>query len=246
MQRRIEGELESIHAQRGLDIEEEVPVFDEVFTAMEKISNVSPAESKVGEPENNQAAGVPDDRGRCPSDQLLCANEAECYHSLRKCNKVVDCSDASDEAGCSCKSYLITERLCDGYEDCENGERHNRYLDESCKILNLPTILFLLGEDEEFCDAPEGKVNCGDEGGTYVYQDELCDNIIDCPNARDERNCFALAPVEDPITNYNVTATPHSKVFQNMVSAPRLLRCHGFLFHSRVFYTGGQIMNSIP
>lgn len=39
----------------------------------------------------------------------------------KRCNKIVDCQDATDEENCKCIDYLINirpEAICDGITDC--------------------------------------------------------------------------------------------------------------------------------
>ena len=122
---KYESDLNLINAKEAIDAEE-LPTFGEIFNALEETSSVSSAQSKFGDTDKNIEAVTPNANGECPKDQLACDNGAECYHAIRKCNKFVDCSDGSDEVDCNCKSYLIGERLCDGYEDCENGE-HRKF-----------------------------------------------------------------------------------------------------------------------
>lgn len=44
--------------------------------------------------------------------------------SDRKCDRISDCEDGSDEDNCSCKEFLghtFPEAICDGILDCKDG-----------------------------------------------------------------------------------------------------------------------------
>uniref|UniRef100_A0AAV2LQC2 Low-density lipoprotein receptor n=1 Tax=Knipowitschia caucasica TaxID=637954 RepID=A0AAV2LQC2_KNICA len=73
-------------------------------------------------------------RPTCRPDEFQC-NDGACVHGSRQCNKVFDCRDQSDEAGCEtenecegptkfkCKTggCIGAEKVCDARNDCKDG-----------------------------------------------------------------------------------------------------------------------------
>nr|CAD7205300.1 unnamed protein product [Timema douglasi] len=62
---------------------------------------------------------LPDD---CPPGQVACSGDTRCVTESQWCDGEVHCVDASDEKSCSCQERVDSNRLCDGYFDCPQGE----------------------------------------------------------------------------------------------------------------------------
>lgn len=155
-------------------------------------ANCQPKEEKKTPPAGGLATG------QCHDWMFKCGN-GECIPSWWKCDGVKDCSDNSDEFGCStetetsrapvkptppavkdkCKvthfhcdsGECIAKRfLCDGTPDCPNGE------------------------DERGCPAdskkrcPPGKFRCISDGSCLPIE-KFCDKVPHCPDGSDERHC---------------------------------------------------------
>lgn len=129
------------------------------------------------------AAGMARSVGQCQVNEIECANGVGCYIEEERCDRIMHCSDKSDELDCTCRQYISSDKLCDSFLDCKNGE------------------------DEDDCGCPKGQFNCGLET-KCIPNSRVCDNIIDCENGLDESNCAALAPLSGGLLNPNVTGSP--------------------------------------
>ncbi|KAI4503887.1 hypothetical protein M0802_001290 [Mischocyttarus mexicanus] len=103
--------------------------------------------------------------------QLLLQN----IHISKRCNKIVDCEDGTDEVNCTCKDTLSLyqpEAICNGYIDCadETDERN-------CNICT---------EDQFLCSRSK----------TCIPKSKKCDTKFDCPLKEDELDCFTLSDNE--------------------------------------------------
>ncbi|XP_043936973.1 sortilin-related receptor [Protopterus annectens] len=92
--------------------------------------------------------------GKCRSFQFQCQHEQKCIPSWKKCDGRLDCTDGSDEIGCSTSSTLfcvngtacedgetclqLTER-CDGVLDCTDGSDERNCTDDTTvyKVRNI-------------------------------------------------------------------------------------------------------------
>ncbi|XP_060524589.1 serine protease nudel-like [Cylas formicarius] len=104
-------------------------------------------------------------------DYFRCTSLLQAIPLKKKCNKILDCEDGSDEINCACADYVKTQdplAICDGIRDCSDGS------------------------DEVNC------VKCNDH--EYVCQftqkcipaEKRCDGNFDCLQKEDELNCAAL------------------------------------------------------
>ncbi|WKY15744.1 hypothetical protein Q1695_000884 [Nippostrongylus brasiliensis] len=118
---------------------------------------------------------------RCNAWEFACDDGQSCVHSAKKCDRVPDCSDGSDESPTLCRnvgpnqwpcddsaSTIDRDLLCNGQLDCEDGsdERHCR------------------------CSSPSSELDCGAfplvTGGECVNRRLACDGFPDCENGADE------------------------------------------------------------
>ncbi|OXA53017.1 Serine protease nudel [Folsomia candida] len=103
------------------------------------------------------------------------------YKLLLLFKGTVHCGDASDETDCTCLDRVGSKKICDGLEDCPNGE------DElgcglGCK------------EDEMSCSTGRTLAS------HCIKISQRCDGIIDCfPTHSDEKECFRVSTL-DPKT----------------------------------------------
>ncbi|XP_017777496.1 PREDICTED: serine protease nudel-like [Nicrophorus vespilloides] len=105
--------------------------------------------------------------------RFLCTRMLEIIPLAKKCDKVIDCQDGTDEEFCTCSDYLKNthpEAICDGVTDCKDLS------------------------DESNCG------NCASDGEFYcrlsricIPLEKRCDNTVDCPQNEDEWDCFALS-----------------------------------------------------
>ncbi|XGW32859.1 hypothetical protein V3C99_017403 [Haemonchus contortus] len=117
----------------------------------------------------------------CASWEFACDDGQSCIHSAKKCDRVPDCADGSDESPSLCRnvgpdrwpcddsaSTIDRMLLCNGQVDCEDGsdERHCR------------------------CPSPASDLDCGAFplmiGGECVKRRLMCDGFPDCENGADE------------------------------------------------------------
>uniref|UniRef100_A0A6P7FDM3 Serine protease nudel-like n=1 Tax=Diabrotica virgifera virgifera TaxID=50390 RepID=A0A6P7FDM3_DIAVI len=88
----------------------------------------------------------------------------------KKCNKIVDCEDGSDESHCKCVDYVRSHNpkaVCDGITDCHDLS------DEQCVICL---------ETEYYCRLSQKCINIT----------QRCDGKADCSKGEDEWDCVAL------------------------------------------------------
>ncbi|XP_054006397.1 serine protease nudel [Hylaeus anthracinus] len=90
----------------------------------------------------------------------------------KRCDRVADCEDSTDEINCTCKEYLTNLKptaICDGYVDCDDKTD-----EKGCKICS---------DDEFFCRTSR----------TCIPLAKKCDGQFDCEHSEDELDCFTLS-----------------------------------------------------
>lgn len=102
----------------------------------------------------------------CPCKSYFCNITNRCL--MFKCQ----CPDPVVQTTCPCQGFrcknkqcVSKERVCDEYEDCDDGS--DEYNCQKCK---------------------KGQVKCV-KGGQCIQREWLCDGYPDCPEGADEENC---------------------------------------------------------
>ncbi|XP_075155739.1 terribly reduced optic lobes isoform X4 [Haematobia irritans] len=128
----------------------------------------------------------------CSSSEFKCRN-GMCIDASRRCDGYKDCPDNDDEdercpVVCSNDQYLCRDGItcisegimCDGTEDCVDGDD-----EEHCDSSGDNRRIGDDNEDEEYCRYNEFRC---DNGQCILYR-EVCDNIYDCSDYSDEKDC---------------------------------------------------------
>nr|KAF7429288.1 hypothetical protein H0235_005686 [Vespula pensylvanica] len=103
---------------------------------------------------------------------FTCQLLLQSIHISKRCDKIIDCEDGTDELNCTCKETLSQyrpEAICDGYVDCEDKTDEN-----DCKICS---------DDQFLCTRSK----------TCIPLSKKCDAKYDCPLKEDELDCFILS-----------------------------------------------------
>ncbi|XP_050314340.1 serine protease nudel isoform X2 [Anthonomus grandis grandis] len=102
----------------------------------------------------------------------------------KRCNKMFDCEDGSDEIDCTCSDYINavdSSAICDGVVDC-----HDASDERNCVTCN---------KTQYTCSLSQKCINLS----------QRCDGNVDCPQNEDELNCATLS------NGYIVTLDKDSK-----------------------------------
>ncbi|XP_041360608.1 uncharacterized protein LOC121376891 [Gigantopelta aegis] len=111
----------------------------------------------------------------CPSGSMRCVSENYCLKSDRFCDRIVDCTDASDEAGCKCTEdefkcpdgpCIPKSKTCDRTVDCKDGSDESAVCDSKVGVS---------------CDFEDSFV-CGYNINTTTYKWERHSGPTDTPN----------------------------------------------------------------
>ncbi|XP_045026749.1 LOW QUALITY PROTEIN: serine protease nudel [Daphnia magna] len=110
----------------------------------------------------------------CSVDQFTCSKVFQCVELSQKCNRIIDCTDGTDESSCSCADYLKgtgnSELLCDNHIDCSDFS------------------------DEAGCwTCPSGEYYSLASSQCIPYTD-MCDNRVQHEQGDDESQCLTLIP----------------------------------------------------
>ncbi|XP_078053187.1 serine protease nudel [Augochlora pura] len=103
---------------------------------------------------------------------FVCSKMLQTIPISKRCDKVVDCEDSTDELNCTCKDFLVNVKptsICDGYIDCDDKSD-----EKDCEIC---------AKDEFYCR----------ETKTCISSAKHCDGVFDCGFMEDERDCFTLS-----------------------------------------------------
>ncbi|XP_076624870.1 serine protease nudel isoform X2 [Colletes latitarsis] len=102
---------------------------------------------------------------------FACRSMLQSISMDKRCDRVIDCEDSTDEINCTCKEYLMNVKptaICDGYTDCDDGTD-----EEDCRICS---------ESEFFCRSSK----------VCIPISKKCDGQFDCERNEDELDCFTL------------------------------------------------------
>ncbi|XP_014217157.1 serine protease nudel-like [Copidosoma floridanum] len=119
---------------------------------------------------------------QCPVSSTSCASGKQCVLKSRWCDNVVDCGDASDEAGCSCRDRIRKDRVCDGYFDCPLEE-------DELGCFGCPKDSLHCNIDAALDPQPGVK----DNSTNCFRAKERCDGRRQCTNGKDEKDCSILS-----------------------------------------------------
>ncbi|KZC07967.1 Serine protease nudel [Dufourea novaeangliae] len=119
--------------------------------------------------ENNESSSMAPIEARTT---FTCSRFLQTIPINKRCNRIVDCEDNTDEKNCTCKDFLLNLKptaICDGYVDCDDQTD-----EKDCQIC---------AENEFFCKTSR----------TCIDAAKMCDGNIDCEFMDDEKDCFALS-----------------------------------------------------
>lgn len=107
-----------------------------------------------------------------PPTIFTCSKLLQTIPIGKRCDRVVDCEDSTDEVNCTCKDFLANVKpsaICDGYVDCDDKSD-----EQNCEICS---------QDEFYCRVTKDCISGA----------KKCDGHSDCPFMEDELDCFTLS-----------------------------------------------------
>ncbi|XP_075585755.1 uncharacterized protein LOC124495271 isoform X3 [Dermatophagoides farinae] len=127
----------------------------------------------------------------CKVNEFACLNashDRQCVRFEAICDRIIDCSDGSDELQCRCADYLLRDethrhKLCDGVIDCADLSDETVTCGPRCR---------------------EGMFVCHGLSNQCIEQSLVCDGNNDCLNGDDEQNCIALVDDQEQMQDKNI------------------------------------------
>ncbi|XP_052104809.1 low-density lipoprotein receptor-related protein 2-like isoform X1 [Mytilus californianus] len=165
--------------------------------------------------------------GECSEGEFKCDTTEECFVNSWKCDEVTDCSDGSDEANCEDKSTpaptsvpgecsegefkcdttdecYVNSWKCDEVTDCSDGSDEENCGDKSTPVPTSgpdnSTPVPTSGPTSAPGGCSDGEFKCDTTNQCFVNS-WRCDDISDCDDGSDEKNCATNAPVTQAPTD---------------------------------------------
>ncbi|KAK2585023.1 hypothetical protein KPH14_008548 [Odynerus spinipes] len=176
--------------ESNYEVTDEVPVTDEVtvaessdtvptsttedvaWSSSETSSDVDAGSSTLRYEERNFVSTITEGSIPAVPSVFTCQLLIQSIPMSKRCDKILDCEDGTDELNCTCKDTLSAfrpEAICDGHVDCED-----RTDEENCQICS------------------EGNFLCR-KSRICIPLSKKCDTTFDCPLKEDELDCFTLS-----------------------------------------------------
>lgn len=134
---------------------------------------------------------------KCGKNHFFCLRDKTCITAYRRCDGVTDCSDTSDEVGCSPspppplpQPVTLPPRV---KVSLESRTLNTKHLDSSCVITlhhytesSLPKFLLVRFQ---FCH--HGEFRCVRDN-SCIPSHLVCNYVLNCNDGSDESNCPAI------------------------------------------------------
>ncbi|KAI1295544.1 Low-density lipoprotein receptor-related protein 2 [Halotydeus destructor] len=149
----------------------------------------------------------------CPNepDYFRCKGlKAKCIPPTWQCDNVQDCVHGDDEDVAKCLPQLHHNCLGADNETVYSGVRKTVPLAWKCD----GELDCSKGDDEKFCPIPYPRANCSQgqynclESSTCIDAGLICNQIPDCPQLDDERDCKSAPEPENGLPNAIPPNTP--------------------------------------